>query len=204
MKETQKPERGLGSLRGCLAAPSQHFHRLLPHERPRRLHWHRPRRCPRRLDLGWHRIPRLSSVNQELWHAFDRIKDGLDKQERMRSTPTFREWYVKALPQFSKYLDVVDKADDESPGGLLCEWMDWLDARGLAFRGQRRWRIPEKGPLSFYPPTMEQVMKTAAELTRSLGLEPALIRSAALREALTTKTPGANGEGRAKKSRKKK
>lgn len=143
-------------------------------------------------------------MSQELWHAFDRIKDGLDKQERMRSTPTFREWYVKALPQFSKYLDLVDKADDESPGGLLCEWMDWLDARGLAFRGQRRWQIPEKGPLNFYPPTMERVMRTAAELTRSLGLEPALLRSARLREALTSETRGASGGKKARKSPKKK
>ena len=143
-------------------------------------------------------------MNQELWHAFDRIKDGLDKQERMRSTPTFREWYVKALPQFSKYLDIVDKADDDSPGGLLCEWMDWLDARGLAFRGQRKWKIPEKGPLSFYPPTMEGVMKTAAELTESLGLRDSMRRSAALREALTTKTPGASGAKKARKSPKKK
>ena len=143
-------------------------------------------------------------MNQELWHAFDRIKAGLDKQERMRSTPAFGEWCVTALPQFSKYLDLVDKADDDSPGGLLCEWMDWLDAKGLAFRGERKWKIPTKGPLTFYPPTMEGVMKAASEVTESLGLRDALTRLVRSHEALTTKTPGGSGGGKAKKSRKKK
>lgn len=151
-----------------------------------------------------HSARRTELVNQELWHAFDRIKDGLDKQERMRSTPTFREWYVKALPQFSKYLDTVDKVDDEAPGTLLCEWMDWLDARGLAFRGQIRWKIPTRGPLSFYPPTMDRVMRVAAELTEAAGLRDALTRSVRLAEALTTKTRGASGGKGTRKSPKKK
>lgn len=143
-------------------------------------------------------------MNQELWHAFDRIKAGLDKQERMRSTPGFGEWCVKALPQFSSYLDAVDLWDDHSPGGLLCEWMDWLDNRGLAWRGERKWKIPTCGPLSFYPPTMEGVVKAAAQITESLGLRDALTRLVRSHEALSTKTHGANGEGRAKKSRSKK
>lgn len=143
-------------------------------------------------------------MSQELWHAFDRIKDGLDKQERMRSTPTFREWYVKALPQFSKYLDLVDQAEDSAIGQVHCEWLDWLDERRLAWRGELRWKIPTQGPLTFCPPTMERVMKTVGNLLDDLGLRDALTRSAALREALSTKTHGASGEGRAKKSRSKK
>ena len=143
-------------------------------------------------------------VNQELWHAFDRIKAGLDKQERMRSTSGFGEWFVRALPEFSKYLDLTDRWDDDSPGGYLCEWMDWLDNRGLAFRGQRRWKIPTKGPLSFYPPTMESVMKTAAEITDALGLRGVLTRSVRLSEALTKKTHGGNGERGVKKSQRRK
>ena len=143
-------------------------------------------------------------MNQELWHAFDRIKAGLDKQERMRSTPGFGEWCVKALPQFSQYLDLVDKWDDDAPGSLLCEWMDWLDAKGLAWRGERKWKIPTAGPLTFYPPTMESAMKAAAEITESLGLRDALTRLVRSHEALTTKTNGASGGGKAKKSLKKK
>ena len=143
-------------------------------------------------------------MNEELWHALDRIKAGLDKQERMRSTPGFNEWCVKALPQFSKYLDVIDRWDDERPGDLLCEYQDWLDARGLAWRGHLRWRIPEKGPLSFYQPTMAMVMNHAANEVRKQNLVDALSRLVASLEAPTKATPGAGGRKTARKSAQKK
>lgn len=143
-------------------------------------------------------------MNQELWHAFDRIKAGLDKQERMRSTPAFGEWCVKALPQFSKYLDLVDKWDDERPGELLCEWQDWLDARGLAWRGNLRWKIPTGEPLRFYPPTMAMVMQAAADEVRKQNLEGALSRLVASLAANTTATPGADGPKRGRRSARRK
>lgn len=143
-------------------------------------------------------------MNQELWHAFDRIKAGLDKQERMRSTSGFGEWCVRALPEFSKYLDLVDKWYDEALGTLHCEWMDWLDHRGLEFRGQLRWKIPMRGPLTFYPPTMEWVTQRAAEITDELGLRDALTHSVRLSEALTRKTRGDSGGKGTKKSQRRK
>lgn len=143
-------------------------------------------------------------MHQELWHAFDRIKDGLDKQERMRSTPTFNDWCVKALPQFSKYLDLVDTWDDANPGGLLCEWLDWADNRGHAWRGKMKWQIPMAGPLTFYPPTMARVMARAAEEVRRLNLEDALSRLVASLEAPTSATHGGSGGKTGKRSRAKK
>lgn len=141
-------------------------------------------------------------MNQELWHAFDRIKAGLDKQEQMRSTPGFREWYVRALPQFSTYLDLTDTWDDANPGLLLCEWQDWMDARGLAWRGTPKWKIPTAGPLTFYPPTMARLMTRAWQEVRNLNLAGAHSRWLALLKAPTSAMPGANGARRAKKSAK--
>lgn len=143
-------------------------------------------------------------MNEELWHAFDRIKAGLDKQEQMRSTPGFNEWCVKALPQFAAYLDVVDRMEDTNPGQVLCEWGDWLDARNLAWRGKMKWQIPMAGPLTFYPPTMARLMARAAEEVRRLNLADALSRLVASLEASTSATPGDNGGKTAKKSRPKK
>lgn len=140
-------------------------------------------------------------MNEELWHAFDRIKAGLDKQERVRSTPGFGEWCVKALPQFSKHLDVIDRWEDERPGDLLCEYQDWLDARGLAWRGNIRWKIPAQGPLIFYPPTMAMVMDAAAQEVRKQNLVDALTRLVRSLEAPTNATPGASGRKTGRRSR---
>jgi len=143
-------------------------------------------------------------VNEELWHAFDRIKAGLDKQERLRSTPGFREWCVTALPQFAKYLDLVDTWDDANPGLLLCEWQDWMDARGLAWRGTPKWKIPMTGPLTFYPPTMKRLMARAWQEVVNLNLADAHARYKASLEAHTSATPGGSGGRRGKKSATKK
>ena len=141
-------------------------------------------------------------MNEELWHAFDRIKAALDKQERLRSTPAFREWCIEALPQFAKYLDPVDAVEDANPGLVLCEWQDWMDARGLAWRGNPKWKIPMAGPLTFYPPTMQRLMARAWQEVVNLNLADAHSRWLALLEAHTSATPGANGGRRGKKSAK--
>jgi hypothetical protein len=143
-------------------------------------------------------------MNEELWHAFDRIKAGLDKQERLRSTPAFGEWCMTALSQFSKYLDLVDAWDDASPGGLLCEWQDWMDARGLAWRGTPKWKIPMGGPLNFYPPTMAMVMDRSWTEVVNLNLKDGHERYKASLAELTTATRGEGGRKKGKKSRPKK
>jgi len=143
-------------------------------------------------------------VNEELWHDFDRIKAGLDKQERLRSTPGFDEWCLEALPQFSKYLDRVDIWDDANPGGLLCEWQDWMDARGLAWRGTPKWKIPMAGPLTFYPPTMARVMDRAWQEVVNLNVKDGHERYRASLEATTKATRGEGGPKKARKSQPKK
>lgn len=129
----------------------------------------------------------------ELWHAFDRIRAALLKQEQMRGTPGFGEWLVKALPPFAKYLAFVDAEEVEAYGHVLCEWGNWLEARKLSYRGSLQWEIPSKGPLIFTPPSSDGLMRRLGEIVHELGLEDAIRRSARSSPAPTSKTRGARG-----------
>lgn len=129
----------------------------------------------------------------ELWHAFDRIRAALVKQESLRGTPGFGEWVVKALPLFAKYCAVVDAEEDDCYGHVLCEWGNWLEARKLSYRGRLQWEIPTKGPLIFTPPSSDGLMRKAGEVIRELGLEDAIRRSARSSPVPTSETRGARG-----------
>lgn len=99
-----------------------------------------------------------------LWAVFDRIKAGLDKQEALRGREGFEDWAKKARPLFEGYVAEVRQADEQSYGHVLCDWLDWLDDRGLAYRGELKWKIPTRGPLVFEPPTMDGLLWIARNL----------------------------------------
>lgn len=130
--------------------------------------------------------------HEQLWTAFDGIRRALLKQDVMRHRPGFEAWVAKARPHFEKLTAEVAAA----PYGLaLCAWLDWLDKNGLAFRGELRWKIPAKGPLTFTPPSTEGLMKEIGNVLGELHLEDAVARSGRWSVAPTQKTRGARGQG---------
>lgn len=136
----------------------------------------------------------------ELWHAFDRIRAALLKQEQMRGTPEFGQWVVKALPAYVKYVDFVDEQEQAAYGLVLCSWLDWLDARKLAWRGRLQWEIPTAGPLIFTPPSTAGLLSRIGELLVQLNLVDALVRSGRYGLAPTQETPGGSGRKRMARS----
>lgn len=129
----------------------------------------------------------------ELWHAFDRIREALLKQEKARGTRGFGQWVVERLPRFVRYTDFVDEQEQDCYGHVLCSWEDWLEARKLSWRGKIQWEIPMRGPLVFTPPSSEGLMRKVGELISELGLEDSIRRSARFSGAPTEKTPGGRG-----------
>lgn len=129
-----------------------------------------------------------------LWQTFDRIRAALSRQEveRRKGPRAVEAWAEKWKPQFDALVaDVYEK-----PYGLaLCAWLDWLDERKLAWRGELRWAIPTKGPLTFTPPSTEGLMQEIRKIVGELGLEDALTRSARWSVAPTQKTRGGRGQG---------
>ena len=109
---------------------------------------------------------------------------------RKRSKADFDEWVEKARPAFTRYADSVAAI---RYGLALCSWLDWLDDRKLAWRGEIRWQIPTQGPLLFTPPSTEGLMARLAEIVGELGLEGTIARSARCSAAPTQKTRGARG-----------
>jgi hypothetical protein len=136
--------------------------------------------------------------HERLWELFDRIRAGLLKQEVMRkgTIGKFAEWVHKASPHFAKLVAAIDAECEAHYGLVLCAWLDWLDKRGLAFRGEIRWQIPTKGPLTFTPPSTERLMEEIRKVLGELGLEDAVRRSGQLFAAPTQKTPGGSGRKR--------
>jgi hypothetical protein len=139
-----------------------------------------------------------SDAGALLWQTLDRIRAGLLKQEvmRTRTIQTFEVWAEKARPHFDQLITTVTAECERHYGLVLCAWLDWLDTSGLAFRGEIRWQIPTKGPLTFTPPSIEGLMKEIGKIVGELHLEGAVTRSARWSVAPTQKTPGARGRGR--------
>lgn len=104
----------------------------------------------------------------DLWFHFDRIRAFLLKQESKRGDGA---WLVSALPHIARHLEAVTAAEDECYGAAYCAWLDWLDARKLAWRGRLQWQIPMTGPVIFTPPSSEEMYRRLGELIRNAGLE---------------------------------
>lgn len=136
----------------------------------------------------------------ELWHAFDRIRAALLKQEQMRGAPEFGRWLVKALPAYVKYVDFVDEQEQESYGRVLCSWGDWLEARKLSWRGKQTWEIPTEGPLTFTPPSTAGLLSRAGELLVQMNLAAAVVRSGRCGSGPTQETRGGSGRKRMARS----
>lgn len=136
-----------------------------------------------------------SEAGASLWHAFDRIRDGLLKQEQMRKRPApeFDEWVRQATPAFTKYVGTVTAECEAHYGLAYCHWLDWLDARKLAWRGEIKWQIPTKGPLRFEPPSAEGLTERIRQILGELDLVENVRHSARLSAAPTQKTRGARG-----------
>lgn len=130
--------------------------------------------------------------HEQLWAAFDGIRRALLKQDvmRHRSSAEFEKWVAKARPHFEQLTAQVAAA---TYGLALCAWLDWLDKNGLAFRGELRWKIPAKGPLTFTPPSTEGLMTEIGNVLGELHLEDAVRRSGQLFAAPTQKTRGGSG-----------
>ena len=109
-------------------------------------------------------------MTDDLWHHFDRIRAFLLRQDAQRETPGFGAWLVSALPHIARHLDAVAAAEDECYGAVLCDWLDWLDARRYAYRGRLTWQIPTAGPVIFTPPSQEGLMRRLGELLEAAGL----------------------------------
>ena len=139
-----------------------------------------------------------SDAGASLWQTFDRIRAGLLKQEVMRkgTIQKFDIWVRTARPHFEQYTATVAAECERHYGLVLCGWLDWLDKNHLAFRGELRWEIPTKGPLTFTPPSTEGLMKEIGKVLGELSLESAVIRSGQLSVAPTQKTRGASGRKR--------
>jgi hypothetical protein len=127
---------------------------------------------------------------EQLWGHFDRIRSALNLQEAKRLKYGFKEWTAKWQPAFDT---LVAEVNAEPYGKLLCEFLDWADKRGLAWRGELRWRIPMKGPLIFTPPSTEKLMEVIGSVLGELDLVDSTRRLGRLSEAPTSKTPGARG-----------
>lgn len=136
-------------------------------------------------------------TNAEL---FDRIRAGLNKQEVMRkgTIQSFKAWSEKARPHWDALIAEYTAECERHYGLVLCEWLDWADDRRLAWRGELRWQIPTKGPLTFTPPSTEGLMKKIGELLGELDLIDVTRRLARSSAGPTEKTRGASG-GRARK-----
>lgn len=130
---------------------------------------------------------------------FDRIRDGLLKQEQMRKRAVlngsagFDTWVEKARPHWYELLAEYTSECECHYGLVFCKWLDWLDAKGLAFRGEIKWQIPTQGPLTFTPPSTAGMMKEIGKILGELGLEESVRRSAQFSEAPSQKTRGARG-----------
>jgi hypothetical protein len=137
---------------------------------------------------------------------FDRIRDGLLKQEQMRKRAVlngragFDAWVEKARPHWDKLIAEYDAECERHYGLVLCEWLDWLDRKGLAFRGEIRWQIPTQGPLTFTPPSTDGLMKVIGKILGELGLVESTRRLGLFSAAPSQKTRGARGQGTVRKS----
>lgn len=132
-------------------------------------------------------------TTRELYYHFDRIRAALLKQEMERNGPAFGAWVVKALPHFAKHVAEVDAAEERAYGRVYCAWLDWLDDRKLAWRGQIKWKIPMAGPLIFTPPSSDGLMRKVGEIIHELNLEGAVTRSARFGVAPSERTRGGRG-----------
>lgn len=129
-------------------------------------------------------------THDELFATFDRIRDGLLKQEQMRRRPGFAQWVEKARPAFTKYTDAVAA---EPYGKAYCAFLDWADKKGLAWRGELKRPWPTAGPLVFQPPTMDGLLAEIEKVLGELDLVDATRRLARSSVAPTEKTRGGSG-----------
>jgi hypothetical protein len=128
------------------------------------------------------------------FELFDRIRSLLLEQERMRKrTAEFKAWLEKEESTWHKLIAAYESVCAKHYGLVLCSWLDWLDKKGLAFRGEIKWQIPTKGPMTFTPPSTDGLMKEIGKILGELDLEESVRRSALLSAAPIQKTPGASG-----------
>lgn len=95
-------------------------------------------------------MPRLKPIDDweaDMWSLWERIKKGLDKQEKQRKKKDFPVWIAKAQPLFDWLTDIDAAVRMKNPARCAMSYGYWLSAKGL-----ESWIPITDGPLVWTPP----------------------------------------------------